>query len=689
MASRSTARRAVARGRAAPPTTTPRLDPATAAWLAVPPAAALVLAAMVLLGPPLGDLLFPAQPFHFWGDLIDPIAPEPTEHARFLVALTAPLVLAGLTAWLLARPPALRGGAAARAALGVQVLGLLFLAVCLVVQRTYTFHYEGSAPHVVYFTVPTLLAGAALAAAAIGALRSGRLARARRWIAAESPRRRVAATGAAGLAIAISLLPAVNTDASIAGAMEAVGYHLQFTFDETLAVLDGRSPLGDFATQYSALWPYAIGGTMALTGVSLAAFTTLLAAIAGVALLALFDVLRRLARSSTAALLLFLPLLATSLFKLQGPLENRFSLANYSGTMPLRYAGPFLLAWLVARHLDGAAPRRAWPLFLAGGLVAINNAELGIPAVGGTLAALLLAGPRPTPQTLRALAAQVAIGIAAALALVAALVLVRTGAPPDLGLMLRYPRVFAAGFALLPMVPVLGLSTIMYLTYVGALGAATVRALGREPDRLLTGMLAWSGTFGLGAGSYYMGRSSPEVLMNMFPAWALALTLLGLLAIRRLAADGRLTLPRVACLASVGVLACSLAQTPTPWSQLRRLGSDGPQTFRHPEGEPFVAQLTRPGDTTAILLPLGHRIAYDLGIDDVDPYTGNFSMKTSEQLDDVLAALREAGGRKLFVWRGGTPRGLLAALPRRGWRMAAGAADGELQLWTPDGRVEG
>ena len=53
-----------------------------------------------------------------------------------------------------------------------------------------------------------------------------------------------------------------------------------------------------------------------------------------------------------------------------------------------------------------------------------------------------------------------------------------------------------------------------------------MRALQREPDRLLTGMLAWSAVFGFGASAYFAGRSTQDNLPAMFFPWAFALALL-------------------------------------------------------------------------------------------------------------------------------------------------------------------
>ena len=83
-------------------------------------------------------------------------------------------------------------------------------------------------------------------------------------------------------------------------------------------------------------------------------------------------------RNGVTALLLYLPVLATSLFIVGGTRTSRYTFGDYFGVFPLRYAGPFLLAWLLVRQLDGARPRRPWPLFLVAGLCALNNAEFGL-----------------------------------------------------------------------------------------------------------------------------------------------------------------------------------------------------------------------------------------------------------------------------------------------------------------------
>ncbi len=701
MASRSTERaradtRAAARGSrqragAGAAGRAPGLDAEQAAWLALVPAALVTALAILALGPGLGSILYPAHHYRFYDAWIaaGQIRPEPTEQARFLISLAGPILLAAATILLVLRPPRLGAGLTAALVGVAQLIGIAFLAVCFVAQQTYAFGalYTSvhTAAHTVYFRIPTLIVAAVIAALVTAGTRSERVRT--RFVAwtAETRWSRVAGIALAVALTVVTVLPAINTDSSVLSFNPPAAFHLQFTFDEAMAVLDGRTPIGNFAAQYGSLWPYVTASAMGIFGSKLLVFTIAMATITGLSLLGVFSLLRRLTHAALPALLLFLPLLATSAYIARGPFENRYSMMTYFGTFPLRYAGPLLLCWFTARHLDGARPRRAWPLFLAGGLVAMNNVDFGVAAIGATGAALVWTGGRPSRAGLGRLALEALAGILAAVALLTVLVLARTGGPPHFALLSAYAKIFAvAGFGMLPMKPVIGVSTVLYLTYVAAIGTATVRALRSDPDRLLTGLLAWSGIFGLGAGAYYMGRSHPEVLTNELPAWALAVTLLTLAAVRGLARSElrRVALPALACLFGFGILACSLAQTPLPWKQVERIEATEAQEgfdFQRADVVAFVKAHTHPGEHAMFLLQLSHRVADSAGIEDVTPYT-SASIVTEEELEQSLKVLHDEGGHSVFV-EAGTVAETVLALGRHGFRRVATTPSG-YALWS-------
>jgi len=688
-AGRTSARRGGAPGRSAAAAVAAAVRPLSAgeiAWLGALPCALLTLALIVALGPLVGDALLPRSSVRFFEASLRQLAPEPHEQGRFLVALTGPLLLAGITVVLARRPPRLRAALVTPLVWGAQLALVAFAVACVVVQRGLVFAYPGYQPTTQqYFTNATYLV-ALVGAGAIVALVRSEPARRRiaGWARASGPRQ-IAWTLAAALLIAIWLLHAFNTEHTVLNESQPAAYHIQFTLDEAYAVIDGRSPLVNFAAQYGSLWPYPVAAIMSLLGPSVGSFTALMLLISGVALLAIYDVLRRLARSPLHGFLLFAPFLATTFFLLRGPLENRYTVGTIFSDYPMRFAGPWLLAWLTARHLDGSRPRATWPLLLVAGLVVMNNTDHGVPALLGLLAALLWTGAPPWRERLRSLALQGAAGLAGAYALVALLTLLRAGALPDPGLMVRFARLFAlAGFAMLPM-PAVGFHLVIYVTFVAALAVATVRALGglEQRERALTGLLAFLAVFGLLSGSYYVGRSHPEVLVTSFAAWSLTLALLTLIALRRLAAAPR-RWPEpaaAACLLAFCVAGCSLAQTPTPWSQLHRLRHTASVGMERPSGQEFIVRHIRRGERVAILQTLGHRIGSNLHVTDVTPYTGAASMPAVDQLDDTLRILRAEGGTKVFLQIGGTEiPDLRPSLEAAGYGMAAEDREGD-QLW--------
>ena len=150
--------------------------------------------------------------------------------------------------------------------------------------------------------------------------------------------------------------------------------------------------------------------------------------------------------------------------------------------------------------------------------------------------------------------------------------------------------------------PKIGIFLVVYVTFAAAIAAAAVRLVRRAEDVVLTAMLAWIGVFGLIAGAYFAGRSHPQVLIDLFSPWALALVLLTIVAVRALAArDWRAPAPaELAVLFGFGLAVCSLAQTPAPWSQVARIRDLAPVAiFRQRAAEAFVAEQTRPHEKIA------------------------------------------------------------------------------------------
>jgi len=652
-----------------------RLDAGEAAWLAALPCGLLIVAAILLLGPPLGSLLPAAAPASaYWPG--QPLLPEPVEHARYAIALLGPLLVALLVVLASTRAPALppRLARAGTALSGLVLFAVLLL--CLLAQNSVLLRANvPPAQAIRFFTLATLAAAAAIALLiAAGARR----APARLWARARrEPQLVVVACFALAAALTATwLLTALNTETTVGN---PPGNDLiPWDMSETFAILDGRTPLVDFRAQYGQLWPYPSAVVLAVLGTTIGVWTATMATISGLALLAVYASLRRIARSAVLALALYIPFLATSLFIQHDPFGHRYSTAALFSAWPLRYAGPYLLAWLVVRHCDGAGPRRPWLLFAAAGLVALNNPEFGLGALAGTLVALGCVRPIASPRAAARLLGDAALGVACALALVALLTLVRAGSLPHVGWELEFPHLYGVdGWFTGPMAPI-GLHIAMYLTFGAALVLGVVRAVRGGEQATLTGMLAWVGPFGLIAGSYYVGASNPLTLVTLFSVWTLALTLLLVAVVRGLAARrGLPTLPELAVLFGFGLAICSLPQIPAPWSEVERLGRPGSPVYRQDQLEAAVRRAVHPGEKVALLVTLGHRIAYDLGITNVSPYSGPAAMPTKHQLRVTIAAMRREGARSAFVDANVHPE-LIAALRRAGFTVRGNANPVEL-----------
>jgi len=663
--------------RAAEPART-AVAPAELAWLLALPGAVVLVAAIVLLGPPLGRLLFPTLHVAFWDTGIVTLAvrPEPTEQGRYVIAIAGPVALSALLVALRGRPVPLRAGVTAALVRISQVLLAAFAATALFAQYrvVYDASYSGGQPfRRVYFTPATLVVSALLTVAAVLVLRREALVARIGRLTQETDRRRLVAFGVAVAFLALWLLTAVNTEGSLGLANDGVRGNVSYWLDEAYAVLDHRAPLVNFHAQYSQLWPYLSAGIMWLAGPSFGAYVAIMVTASGLSLLAVYAVFRRVVRSSLLGLALFLPFIATGFFMELGPLGNRYGPSNLFSMFPMRYGGPYVLAWLLARHVDRLRPRRGALLFLAAGIVLLNNVEFGLPAFAATLAALLWSDPRPwRPRTL-ALLRDAALGLLGAVALVALLTLVVAGSLPHFGYLFTFSRLWGlGGVTMLPM-PTLGFHLAIYATFAAALVVATVRALRGAEHRTLTALLAWAGVFGLGAGSYFAGRSHPEVLISLFSAWAFALALLLVVVVQAVQArvDHRPTVAEVVLLAGCALAVCSLAQTPAPWSQISRIGRSAPTPqLQALATRTFVAASgAAPGERVLILAPMGHRVAYELGLVNVAPYVSIISMPAEEQLTESLDALRAAGGTRVFASIGQTLPLQLQAIEEAGFEV--------------------
>jgi len=631
------------------------LTAAEIAWIALIPCAAIAVLAIIVLGPPVGQLLFTHTSDALWPPTWWQAVghPEPTKHGRYVVAVLAPLLLAGAILVAARRPRALPARMTRALVLAAYALVLALVAVALLDQHpTFTAAEEPvQEPTPLIFGLWKVLVSAALALGVVTLLRRG--ARSPRIVRPERETRSIrgiALAIATGF-IAIWVLKAVTTDGLAFG---AVSLNFPCSLTDAAAVLDGRTPLVDLNPIYAKLLPYLCVPVLSAFGTSALSYSIFMTLLAGLSLLAVYSVFRRVTRGAVLALVLLIPFVATSDLSLpiaQGPeagLET--SPMMLAAMWPMRYGGPYLMAWLTVRHIDGCRPRRTWILFFAGGLVTIDNLEFGGAAAAATAAALLCARPPSSARDVLRLIGNLAGGLLGAFTIVTLITLARSGLLPDFSLLLEWPRIFSTlGWLSMPL-RTWELHLAVYATYVAVIAVAAVRLAHREEDVVLTAMLAWSGVFGLLAAGYLVGRPDAQKLTGILSAWSFALSMLVIVCVRTLAARRwRATAPQLLTLFGFGLSLCSLATISWPNEQIDRLRGPPVDAGYLPTAKQFIGERTRPGEKVVVLVPMSYVITHELRLHNVAPYVFINEMIAQSQMKRLVTTLRREHVQAVFI----------------------------------------
>jgi hypothetical protein len=225
---------------------------------------------------------------------------------------------------------------------------------------------------------------------------------------------------------------------------------------------------------------------------------------------------------------------------------------------------------------------------------------------------------------------------------------------------------------------------------------AAVRYVRNDPDRTLTGMLAFSSIFGLVTGMYFVGRSSQFQLMLLFPAWGFSLALVAWTAgsALRSAAGDRLRVRRTlipACLALIGfgVMVAALDRLPQPRQQVDRLRAGGSAHNLAPY-ERLIEARTQPGEHI-LLIGIGpeHLLADMAGVVNVSPLNSVTSLVSPAEANRSINQLEDSGGN-LVIERVSAlpPRGFAFGIPefatilrQRGYRLVAEYPALHLRVW--------
>jgi hypothetical protein len=607
--------------------------PSETAWLALLPCALLTVGAILTLSTPLGRLLEHPGPYALWPTTWWNAQghPEPHQQGAYVLAMLAALLLAAI---VLAGPrlaPRLSRRGRDAIVLAAQLVVVAFVLFAVLGQND-VFLVELPRPAV--FGPWSFAAACLLVLIGVAAMR----ARGRElmtWVAGETRARRAICLAIAGVASAWWLLRAIRTD----HLGENIGL-FNWTLNDAFAVLDGRTPLVDYRPVYGRLMPYPAALALAAFGKTALVYTLMMALLSALALLAAYAVHRRVTGSSPLALALFVPFAATGAIG-----ETTIMAAMW----PMRYGSAYLLAWLTIRHVDGARPRHVATLSFIATLAIVNSSEFGIAALLATVAALACVGRIASRRDVRSLVLQLGGGALAAIAAISALTLARAGELPRLSALTEWPRIFVSLGWFAQAMPTAGLHLAIYATFAAAIVTAAVRVRQGQRD-LLTAMLAWSGVFGMIAGSYFIIRSDEVKLYAMLSAWSFALGFLTLAVAGALTARGWRRPSPVELLVLLGfaLSVCAIARAPSPGDQLTHFNEGVPLGYRIAM-EQFIAERTHAGDTVAILAPEAYRLAYDLRLRNVSPYPLENAIITARQLQTLLDVVRREHVVRIFV----------------------------------------
>lgn len=503
----------------------------------------------------------------------------------------------------------------------------------------------------------------------------------------------------AAIVTAIFLLPSLQTSNTIDFTLPHLSNHLPYQLDEFAAAINGRTSLVDFFPQYQNLSPYLLSKVFDLIKLSIGSYTAVMAILSWFSLLLVYKVFSSF--SGQYALLLYFPFLGLSFFPQVVVGAERATNFTYFSLGPMRYFGPWAILYLLSSYLQKPSIKRLTLLFLVSSVAVLNNLDFSFPALVGAAIAVLLTHKEDlvpewtfTFKTLSILSASL-ISVFATFAI---FTWFKSGEFPHWEQILLFQKTFALfGFFMMPM-PNFGLQHLVYLTLMAALVAgfaqnAKVYTMLLQPERQLSGLLIFSGIYGLGAGMYYVGRSHPWTLIAIYPLAGFALMLLcwaSFHCMKRTKAT-IITQPFTfaghivsGLLLGLGYFSAliSWSDIPSPATQLARLNKVG-IVFNEAQGN-LVSALksnTALGEAVIITYPYSHLLALNAGVQNLLPYSQNGSIILKSQIDKIIYTIKFHRIRKVFGES--LPVEFSDALEKLGFKIRRGRQ--ELEYWSLPG----
>ena len=334
------------------------------AWLALPGMALAIAAAFAWLAPPLSNL-YPSPAHDVFAIWRTAINPEPLEEVRSVIALSAPVFLAAIVVAVGTRSSGRPALDPFIIAVQVAAAGLLVVAVLRQPQVPFFLRPDCCDRYLV--SNPDLVAGVV-----IGVLLTAVAVRPPERLLPASVRdalERVRRLHWLALLIAIAvtliwLLPAVNTDGTLASAGSLPSTHIPVQGEDYFAAVNGRTPLVDYISWYANLLPILLEPMLKAVGPSITSLSISMCVISAIAMAAIYCMFVQVTRGAWSALALYVPWVALSMYPWSDTGTHREFNGIYYGVFPARYFGPFLLAWLCALWLRG----RRIPIFVLFGI---------------------------------------------------------------------------------------------------------------------------------------------------------------------------------------------------------------------------------------------------------------------------------------------------------------------------------
>jgi hypothetical protein len=506
------------------------------------------------------------------------------------------------------------------------------------------------------------------------------------------------------LVAVIWLLPSVYHAGNLGKSHMIVWFHVPYTLGEFTAFMNGRTPLVDFFPAYQILITYLIAPILQTIGIGILQYTLLMMILSFLLLIILYHVLCRVAGGRWLGFLIFFPLVAMACLPVL-EIEPGFPVTafNYYAVGPLRYLGPSLVALALVSYLSKSSRFRLFLVFFAGAFTSVNNLDFGFPAFAGAIAAVMLSGPLAEEFKIKKLIergivflASVGISILGFYALTFA----RSGSLPDLSFYTLYQKIYILyGLYMLP-APRTGLHVVIYVAFMSAVLIPIWKAFqpsARGPrERMLLGMSAFSGVFGLGVLMYYVGRSHWLTLPAVFLAWSLCWGVLLCLVLHfaRLKICTKeeralQTLPIAVLLLGYGYMVfAGVYSGPSVSAQIRRLllYEQNPALESDPNRFPseghiqglakFVQSHASPGSRVAIYYPNSHWIAILAGVQNVFPFSNPNAVFLKSQVELLVKRVLETHTKTLF---GKFPPELVSRLRELGFGFVA--KQGEFEVW--------